>query len=295
MSLFLSMNARAKRRPPYFDWRLDRWKIGLALLLWLGLLLFPPAQPMRPAPQGASPIARPGQRPIVGGSTQSEPLAAAPQTTQLAALPTAAARAESATNPTATAALTLAILEPGPGLLHNSTPLFYGESAADGLVEIVLEGRRYASLADGDGYWQFAPAAPLPVGMTWVQARQVAADGSALSSTLSQMALIGPDATPVAAPEIVTPLSAASALENSTPLISGVGPPGMVLLLYAQNGAEGEARVVGEVTVNGEGTWLWQASTPLAAGTTRLWAVAVNSAGRPLSRSWPLTTVNASH
>ena len=159
------------------------------------------------------------------------------------------------------------------------------------MVEILLEGRRYAALADGDGYWQFAPAAPLPVGMTWVQARQVETDGSVHSGNVSQIALVGTEAQPVSAPGILTPLSSASALENSTPLFSGVGPPGMNLLFYAQTGAEGGALPVpvGEATVNGDGTWVWQASTPLGAGKTTLWAVAVDSAGIPLSRSWPVT------
>lgn len=299
MSLFLCMNDRPKRRPPYFDWRLDRWKIGLALLLWLGLILFPPAPSTRLGPQGASPIARPGQHPAVGASTQTESVAAAPQAAQPAPLPTEAASAESrgetegAASPAVAASLTLAIWEPGRTPLRNSTPLFYGQSAADGLVEILLEGRRYASLADGDGYWQFAPAAPLPVGMTWVQARWVEADGSLLSPTLSQIALVGPDAAPVSAPGILTPLSSASVLGNSTPLFSGIGPLGMNLLFYAQNGAEGEARAVGEVTVNGEGTWVWQSSTPLGAGKMTLWAVAVDSGGTHLSRSWPVTLVIA--
>ncbi|MBI3960970.1 MAG: hypothetical protein HY328_19330 [Chloroflexi bacterium] len=294
------MSHQPTRRPPYFDWRLDRWKIGLALLLWLGLILFPPAPSIRLDPQGASPIARPGQRPLVGANTQTEPIAAAPQVAQPARLLTEAASAESrgemedAVSPAAAIPLTLAILEPGRGLLTNGTPLFYGQTAANGLVEILLEGRRYATLADGDGYWQFAPAAPLPVGMTWVQARQVEADGSLLSPTLSHIALVGPGATPISAPAILTPLSSAGGLKEGIPTFSGVGPAGIVLVFYAR--LDDEIRPVGEVTVNGDGTWVWQApTTPLGAGETTLWAVAVDSAGTPLSRSWPVTLAIASY
>ncbi len=66
--------------PPYFDWRLDRWKIGLALLLWIGLLVFSPAQPPRLDPQGVSPLARSGQRPVVGASSQMDTAPAVAQT-----------------------------------------------------------------------------------------------------------------------------------------------------------------------------------------------------------------------
>jgi len=284
-------------RAPYFDWRLDRWKIGLALLLWLGLILFPPAPSAPLDPQGASPIARPGQRPVVGASTTTEPVAAASQGAEPIAPSSesevvrveSAGKTDDATGPAVAAPLTLAIWEPGRTPLKNSTPLFYGQTAADGLVEILLEGRRYASLADSNGYWQFTPAAPLPVGMTWVQARQVESDGSLLSSPQSQMALVGPDAVPVSAPGILTPLSSASTLEDSTPLLSGIGPPGIKLLFLGQSGADREVRAVGQTTVNGDGTWLWQTATPLEAGHTTLWAVAADEAGRPLSRSWPVT------
>lgn len=34
------MNGEHRSQPPYFDWRIDRWKIGLLLLLFAGLLLW---------------------------------------------------------------------------------------------------------------------------------------------------------------------------------------------------------------------------------------------------------------
>lgn len=281
--------------PPYFDWRLDRWKIGLALLLWAGLLLFLPAQSPLLAPQGASPIARPGQRPVVGASTQMDRAAAVaeesgqlltqpltPPTAEITPLPQAVESASRNPDPPQ-----LMILEPGQGALTNSTPLFFGQTEADGLVEIRVEGRRYAALANRDGYWQFAPSTPLPVGMTWVQVRAVDAGGVSLSETVSRMALVGSSAQAVSAPAILTPLPFAGKLDNSTPYFSGIGPAGRRLLFFAQT--EAETQPVGEAVVSGNGDWGWQMATPLPAGQTTLWAVAVDDDSLPLSRSWPVT------
>ena len=287
------MSYQLTRRPPYFDWRLDRWKIGLALLLWLGLILFPPAPPTRPDPQGASPVARPGQRPLVGASTQVELIAPTPLSVEPISSPLETPPAEVSVDPKdaersdASPLLTLAVWEPGSGPLRNSTPVFFGQTQADGLVEILLEGRRDEVQADSTGYWQFAPAASLPVGMTWIQARLINADGSALSPLLSHIALIGPDAVGVPVPDILTPLPPTGPLQQSTPPIAGIGPAGMELLFYTQADKDGEARPVGQTTVDGDGTWRWQVSALLAEGS-RLWAMAVDGAGTPLSRSWPV-------
>lgn len=321
--------------PPYFDWRLDRWKIGLALLLWIGLLVFSPAQPPLSDPQGASSLARPGQRPVVGASSQMDTAPAVAQTmakaeaeetvqplAQSSPLPAAQNLAQTqpvpipqATPPAPTVEPSifasnppqLMILEPSQGPLTNSTPLLFGRTSTDGLVEILVEGRRYATAADGDGYWQFAPSAPLPVGMTWVQARVVDASGVALSETSSQIALVGASAQPVSPPVILTPLPSAGKMENSTPYFSGSGPAGRRLLFFAQVQAGLRAAVVpgesgqpvgalvGEVVVSAEGVWGWQMAAPLPAGRTTVWAVAVNESDVPLSRSWPVTLDVADH
>jgi len=276
------------RHPPYFDWRLDRWKIGLALLIWLGLILLPPAQPVRPDPQGASPIARPGQQPMVGASSGAGPISAASSSAgaeqQTGATGGAERQARSVAPP-----LTMAILEPGAGPLINSTPLFYGQTQANGLVEISLAGQRYAAIADSDGYWQFSPVAPLPMGMTWVRVQGVETDGTVLSGPVSRMALVGIDAQPIIAPGILTPLPLDAPLQNSTPLFSGIGRPGMRLVFYAQLEPDEAARSVGETIVHDDGAWRWQMAAPLAAGTFKLWAVAVDASGVALSRSWPVT------
>jgi hypothetical protein len=292
-------------RPPYFDWRLDRWKIGLALFVWLGLVLFPPIQTAPVDRQGASPISRPSQRPAVGASTQREVKTVVAQSADLASPVQTAANTEASdgleinTGSESTqslppvAGLTLTILESGQKLLSNSTPLFYGQTDADGLVEILLDGRRYATLADSDGYWQFAPAAPLPVGMTWVRARRAEAGSAVDSDGLSQMALIGLDATPIAVPVILLSLSSANVLRDSTPLLSGAGPAAMDLIIYAQKSPEEGGHPVGEVAVDEVGTWRWQMSAALEPGSTILWVVAMDSAGTAISRSWPVTLVIA--
>ncbi len=289
--------------PPYFDWRLDRWKIGLALLLWVGLFVFLPAQQPVIAPQGASPIARPGQRPVVGASSQTDTAPAvvgelAQSTVEAlpvieSPLPTPAIEPSGLrSNPSQ-----LTILEPGRGPLRNSTPLFWGQAKPDGLLEILVEGRRFAASADGDGYWQFTPPSPLPVGMTWVQARTVDAMGTLLSETVSQMALVGSAAQPISPPMILTPLPFAGKLDNSTPYFSGSGPAGRRLVIFAQprtapesgklSGESGDP--FGSVVVAADGRWEWQMSTPLPGGQTTLWVVVVDVEGTPLSRSWPVT------
>jgi len=289
--------------PPYFDWRLDRWKIGLALLLWIGLLVFSPTQSPLPDPQGASPIARPGQRPVVGASSQTDTVPAVVEELAQPTVDAVPATGSPLPTPVAEPSISsanlsqLIILEPGQGPLTNNTPLFFGQTEADGLMEILVEGRRYSVLADRDGYWQFAPSAPLPVGMTWVQVRGVDASGSALSETVSHMALVGTAAQAVPPPVILSPLPSAGKMENSTPYFSGSGPAGRRLVIFAQrltglsaaglSGADGQP--LGEVVVSAEGVWGWQMAGPLPAGRTALWAVVVNESDVPLSRSWPVT------
>ncbi|MCL4834089.1 MAG: hypothetical protein KJZ86_16725 [Caldilineaceae bacterium] len=282
-------------RPPYFDWRLDRWKIGFALLFWLVLLLFAPGQPGSVDPQGASPLARPGQRPVVGSSSRSAPTLVP---AGAVALPAQTAQAEAAkttgeANPDRQASpaeerLSLAILGEGRAPLGNSTPLFYGETEADGLMEVLLEGRRYAVVADSRGYWQFAPTSPLPVGMTWVQARLVTVDGVLLSGPVSVMALISPAGQPVAAPGILTPLSSAEAQQDNTPLFSGIGSAGVELLFYGKGADENAPRLLGKSVVGDDGGWQWQMSRPLPPGENLLWAETAGPSGEALSRSWPV-------
>jgi len=141
------------QRPPYFDWRLDRWKIGLALLLWLGLLVFSPTQPPRPTPQEASPIARPGQRPVVGASTQTGTVQAlTEESAQMLAQPLPTAEATLPQQTVEAASLNpnppkLMILEPGQRPLTNSTPLFFWQTEADRLVEILMESASIRAVA----------------------------------------------------------------------------------------------------------------------------------------------------
>lgn len=288
------MSHQPPRRPPYFDWPLDRWKIGLALVLWLGLLVFSPGPSYPLDPQGISLIARPAQRPLVGASTQIEPVATVSSAADAPLSPLETPRTEEIARvaegeyPEAASLLTVAIWEPGRTPLRNSTPLFYGQTEANGLVEILLEGRRYQAQADDTGYWQFAPSLPLPVGMTWVQVRQVDAGGVLLSPSLSQIVLIGTDATPVSPPGILPPVSLTGEAPEETSDYFGIGPAGVKLIFYAQAEQGGDVLPMGQTIVGSDGMWIWQAATPLAVGQYRLWAVAVDDAGRALSRSWPV-------
>ncbi|MBX3054078.1 MAG: hypothetical protein KF753_21575 [Caldilineaceae bacterium] len=275
-------------RAPFFEWQLDRWKIGLALVLWLGLIFFLPARPVPLDPQGVSPIVRPGQRPVVGASNQAEVVPTnvlQNEVTSPLRDPTPAAE-RIAAQPTAL--FNLAVLEPGQKPLTNSTPLVYGETVGDGFVEIALEGRRYATVANSDGYWQFAPVAALPVGMTWVQARLVDQGGVAVSETAARMLLVGKDASPVAAPDILIPLPFNSPVADAMPNFSGVGPAHQKLVFYARITAEDRDRRLGAVTIADDGTWQWQVPSPFPPGKTTVWAVVVSSEDIPLSRSWPV-------
>lgn len=280
-------------RPPYFDWRLDRWKIGVALLLLLGLLVLAPGTGGPAAPQGASPVARPGQRPVVGSSSVSvaEPTSSATPVA-LSALtiePTPTPSNASVPVSTESISLTLAILEPGIEPLGNSTPLFYGQTVADGRMELLLEGRRYAVLADENGYWQYAPNRALPVGMTWIQARGVAGNGEAETPWASLVVVIDVSAQPVAPPAILAPLAFRGLLDDPAPVLSGVGQAGSRLLFYGRPTSARADALMGETTVGADGAWRWSARAPLPPGRTWLWAVVVDADDRPLTRSWPIS------
>ncbi len=295
------MSYQPTPRPPYFDWRLDRWKIGLAVLVWLGLIFSQPPNIARPDPQGASPIARPGQRPQVGVSVDAGDASLTQPTTQVVSpLPEPgteekeqvrilASQMEGERQLFSLPPPTFDILESGQPSLSNSTPLFFGQAGIDHWVEVAFDGKRFVILADHTGYWHFVPPVSLPTGITWLQARQIEKDGTPLSEMVSTIALIDPGARPIAAPGILVPPSMYTPLLDSTPLLTGSGPAGMALRFYAQPDSGTEAYTVGEATVDETGTWRWQMSAPLNPGRTTLWAVITSQIGLPVSRSWPLT------
>lgn len=287
-------------RPPYFDWRLDRWKIGLALVLLLGLVVLAPGSSPAPGPQGASPLTRPGQRPVVGSSS-AQPLAGTPRPdpapTAVSAAEEQAALSQLSPDVPAALPLTIAIFEPGQLPLRNSTPLFTGQAAPNGQVELSVAGRRYGVLADERGYWQFAPSRPLPVGMTWVRARGVDERGTGLTRWVSVMALISFGAEPVPPPAILAPLPGIGAsgmgpMAGADLQLSGEGQAGSRLVIHARSGSTAEDGPVGQLSVGGDGVWTWRMEKPPSAPVT-LWAVVVDDNDVPLSRSWPVTIETA--
>ncbi len=258
-------------RPPYVHWPLDRWKIGVAVVLFATLVIWRGLGLEQIENTGLLPPT-PTVEPVTGRSLAG-PI---PSVAAASPLPTPA-------NPTSQA-LTVNLLGESAVLLPNSLPLLYGTAPVGSTVILTLAGRRYPVEVDADGEWQFVPAQPLPVGMTWIRARLANVSDDA-EDGLSKIVHIAPDARPIPPPTLAAFLFEQPLL-TATPLITGDGPAGALVQLYYRTPGAGRADLLGIVTIDAGGKWAWRPETPLPPGEHLVWAVIVQN-GVPLTRSQP--------
>ncbi len=268
------------QRRPYHDWPLDRWKIALAVLLFLLLLFW-------------RDTGRPSPEPAAGGEDREQLallVTTQPQPAPIEIRAVGEAPADTpAVDPTAPdIALTLAALgrEQTP-VLPNSRPLLYGTAPPGTTVDLWIDDVRYQVQVDGAGAWQFAVPAPLPAGMAWIRA-QLSSTAGPSEPTRALMVQIAPGAEPVAPPVLVPSAPAEQPLSPDS-AISGEGPAGKRLLLYLRSGQGKPAQQIGQTRVEADGRWSWQPAAPLPPGAHLLWAVVVDESGIPLTRSLPST------
>lgn len=288
------MSQQPFARPPYLDWGLDRWKIGVAVVLFLLLALFRP-QPPAPGPEATSPLATPTP---VGAMLVPSPTVATGEAAPPGPptpIPTVGPPATPGPTPKPAPdrGVTLEILGQNARPLPINTPFLFGETVPFGRVQLWIGERKIFLTADEEGRWQFPVPWSLPVGMTWVRARLVDEENRPLSGFVSRMAIVGPRATPLTPPTFTPPLFD-EPFRTSTPVFSGEAPPGVRLFLYARRLPDDPAQLLGETAADpASGRWHWMPETPLAPGPYEVWMVITDADGRPLTQSERLRFVIA--
>jgi hypothetical protein len=196
------MSSEWLQKPPYLDWTLDRWKIGIILLIFGGLLISSLAGPVEEpfSRQTTVQLATlPAGAAIVIGATPTSPATPLPESTPtpgLAATPTppatagasaAAEPAQASPTPAATPTsaptlpLTLANLAPNAIVPADTVRVLFGSAAPNSVVEVrdqAMAPVAGAGLSPGvaeevvlgvvmvgaDGLWQLGPFEALPPG-----------------------------------------------------------------------------------------------------------------------------------
>lgn len=200
--------------PPYLDWKLDRWKLGVAIVLLLVLMArFVDRQWL------ADLAVRQGIDAgwLLAGDRASP--------TATAAIPTAAPSVSPIpdvvqVNPdpaAETVALALEVAEVDEtGVVYTDRPTLSGDAAPGARLVLQIDDRRYDIEADETGTWRFTLPEPLAPGMSWIQIGS--SDGSL--PPISRMVLVAAPAAPTAAVALAvteTPPPSPTATPSPTP------------------------------------------------------------------------------
>lgn len=272
---------------PYVDWTLDRWKVSVILLLFVGLLF----TALRPQPTAATPSL------VVAAPSGSAPRSQAAESTTPTLVP-----APAQATPTPRLPLTLAKLGPNAVLPVNSVRVLFGAAAPGAQVEVrdqpisqvergaLSTGVRAEEVlgvvtADADGLWQLPLSAPLEPGQHVLTLRELDRQGQLVEVSAPRVVTIlapgeeGPLA--LVAPMMESPLFGSRVQAGAVTFV-GSGLPGLLVRLYLND------EPVGEGVVSVEAQWQVTPAEPLAAGVYTARAVAVNPQGDILAESAPV-------
>jgi hypothetical protein len=287
-------------RPPYLDWSLDRWKIGLVLALFVGLLLsaWTEQEPAPAAVSAALPtsiaagptvvIAQPapvGGQPAAAATMPGAPVVADPETVEFP--------------------LTLANLGPNAIAPPNGVRVLFGTGAANSLIEVhdqYVSQTTQSDLSPGatqevligvattgsSGLWQLGPIEPLAPGQHVLSLRQLDAQGrlTDVSPPVVVTVLASGEQGPLAlaAPTIRYPTLGARLNEGPVTFV-GTGLPGMVVRLYL------DSQQAAEATVSSREEWRLGPTAALSPGVYVARVTAVNPQGDVIAESAPLVFV----
>ncbi len=176
------------------------------------------------------------------------------------------------------------------GYTSDSTPQLSGTAAAGSLITVYNGDTAIGSVvADGDGGWQFTPAA-LDDGSYALSITETTAAGNV--SPASAITTINVDTqAPEAAQNVLVnnnegstlvPINSGDVTNDATPQLIGSAEPGSVVLIY-----DG-ATQIGSVTVNSSGSWQFTAGA-LTQGEHNLSTVVSDAAGNTSPASPTIT------
>lgn len=176
------------------------------------------------------------------------------------------------------------------GYTSDSTPQLSGTAAAGSLITVYNGDTAIGSVvADGDGGWQFTPAA-LDDGSYALSITETTAAGNV--SPASAITTINVDTqAPEAAQNVLVnnnegstlvPINSGDVTNDATPQLIGSAEPGSVVLIY-----DG-ATQIGSVTVNSSGSWQFTAGA-LTQGEHNLSTIVSDAAGNTSPASPTIT------
>lgn len=299
--------------PPYLDWTLDRWKIGLVLVLFVGLVVASLTSnggtvARLDLPETADAAVVPPQTEAVNaGSAEAVAAAATPE--EAAAERTPAARdvvlpPAAATGDQTAVDMPLTITNLGPNAIvpDESVRAVFGTADPGTIVEVRDQFVAYVAISDlspggavervlgagavdEDGLWQVGPFGALQPGQHVLTVRELNERGEIVK---------------VSAPVVVTVLAEGEQgpLSLATPSIRyptvglrvppgaltflGTGLPGVIVRVFVDN------RVVAEGAVDTHEAWRLVAEDGFAPGVYVARAVAVNPQGDIIAESAPV-------
>jgi hypothetical protein len=305
---------------PYVEWTLDRWKIGVILLVFGGLLISSLASPVDETITGQAAVVRatlPAGAALSpsGVRVNPTPFPLLPENESTPA-PTATVTAvgtpvPGVEQPTATATplpsgpslpLTLANVSPNAIVAAGTVRVLYGTGAPHSVIEVrdqaaapvantdLSRGAPQEQVlgqvtVDADGLWQLGPFDPLPPGQHVLTVFQFDTQGGieAVSSPVVVTVLESGELGPLslASPTIQFPTLGAR-LRSGPATFIGSGLPGMGVRLYLDN------RQVAAGVVSAREEWRLTPETPLTPGIYTARVAAVNPQGEIIAESAPV-------
>jgi len=292
------MSGSAFDKPPYFDWRIDRWKVGFIVLLFLALLIATFLDPQRDA--GA-------------GWTASGPLE--PEAAVVPASPTQPSPAAEATSPHSTEAaeafapddfslpLTLASFGPNSVTSPGGLTTMSGTARPGNQVEVrsqhilqaagdgtaggasAVERRLGVAIADSRGLWTLAVADELEPGQHVLSLFETDDRGAIVDASSPIVITVlapGEEGPPsLATPAVRFPTPAAR-LPSGRVSFVGSGLAGSRVRLFL------DGRNVGESAVNAQEEWSITPDQDIAPGLYVARVAALDHRGEIIAESPPV-------
>ncbi len=299
-------------KPPYFDWRIDRWKVGLIVLLFIALLLGTLVDPQRN--RGAGWTAAGPFMPDEGGAVVPE---SGEESPAAASMPTVAPSDETGDAPdvmpedaagglAADLPLTLASIGPNSVAPMEAVAVLSGTARPGNRVEVRAQripaseevadsspGDKTESLlgvatADARGLWTLALEASLAAGQQALSLTELDSQGDVVSaaSPVVITVLAADEEGPVslATPSIRFPTPAAR-LRGGRITFVGSGLPGMRVRLYLDN------RQIAEGVADTREEWRITPEAEIEPGVYVARAAALDPQGEIVAESPPVAFV----
>ncbi|MNM17104.1 HYR domain protein [compost metagenome] len=182
----------------------------------------------------------------------------------------------------------------------DPSPTLVGKAEAGSIVTVYDNGAPLGAVtADVDGNWSLTPTTPLNEGQHKFTA--TATDKAGNTGVPSGEFILTTDFTPPDASKLAITgveddvggitgnVVSGATTDDDHPLLSGTGTAGDTIFVMVKDGAG--QRELGQATVDANGKWTLQVTTPLAAGSNEFTAIEMDPAGNKTAPSAPYTVI----